>query len=133
MPIEYLYPRNGIKTVILAMLIRDGNKFIAEDLTGHLELQLDLSKTKFGDEDEGLFFEGGIFLFKGLYDSRVLTVESVKLPPQKPNTFPRGYLLETGGKLEQNDGIVFLSDVWLDSDKACSWCYMCPRLKRKFR
>lgn len=118
MRIEQLYPRNGTDAVILAMLTRDGRKFVAEDLTGHLELQLDLSKAKFAS---GLFFEGGIFLFKGHYDARVLTVESVSLPVLKANYFPRGYLVETGGNLERDDRIVFLSDVWLDCDKVLGY------------
>ncbi|KAH7729575.1 Protein POLE-2 [Aphelenchoides avenae] len=118
--IEYLYPRNGTDATILAMLTRDGSKFIAEDLTGHLELQLDLSKAKFAP---GLFFEGGIFLFKGHYDERVLTVHSVALPVLKANYFPRGYLVETSGKLEPDDRIVFLSDVWLDCEKVVSALY----------
>lgn len=87
------------------------NEFIAEDLTG--TVQLDLTNTEYLP---GLYFEGGIFEFEGLHNSGMLYVKRVSLPCLRPNTLSSSLDSAPWSK-NPNDRIVFLSDVHLDDPK----------------
>lgn len=87
------------------------NEFIAEDLTGMI--QLDMTNAEYLP---GLYFEGGIYEFEGLHNTGILNVKRVSLPSLKPNTLNLS-LESVPWSKNLNDRIVFLSDVYLDDSK----------------
>lgn len=90
-----------------------GNMLIAEDLNG--TVKLDLKMTQY---EPALYFEGGIYIFEGIYNKGMLSVERLSLPQIKSNL-----LIESDeGKHSQvatnsKDMIVVLSDVYLDNER----------------
>jgi hypothetical protein len=105
----------------LAQLCRgDGSKFVAEDFTGKINLEL-----AGATYEPGIYFEGGIFAFEGVCsanDNR-FKVEKVKLPQLKSLTITDGQDgQEKMKKKNPNDRIVLLSDVLLDNSKVSQIC-----------
>uniref|UniRef100_A0A914W0T5 DNA polymerase epsilon subunit n=1 Tax=Plectus sambesii TaxID=2011161 RepID=A0A914W0T5_9BILA len=121
--------------LVLGMLtqLRAGSFFL-EDMTGVVEL--DMTETTF---HSGLFTEGGIVLVEGRYENNVLTAAGIGLPPVESAADSRAHLGDAnyfGGpspvafsaskklrKLEAENPdatLVFLSDVWLDSEAVLS-------------
>ncbi|KAK6639481.1 hypothetical protein RUM43_007754 [Polyplax serrata] len=118
--------------VIIGLLVRkpDGG-YAVEDTTGTLDI--DISQTKFAD---GLFPEHSFVFLEGIYEDRVFYVLRFGLPPAETSMAARPYYDEMntfGGSSQynlknskvlknieeknQDEMIVFISDVWLDNDK----------------
>uniref|UniRef100_A0AC34RKY3 DNA polymerase II subunit 2 n=1 Tax=Panagrolaimus sp. JU765 TaxID=591449 RepID=A0AC34RKY3_9BILA len=113
--IELLYSRTNVVVTVLGMFFQEKNgKYCIEDDTGCLKLKI--GTVEFGD---GVFFEGGIYEFRGLYNSGVLQLESVRIPRLKPE--PRVSI--DPNVWSKNDCIVVLSDVWLDTPAVLKMIY----------
>jgi len=85
------------------------NGFVAEDLVG--SVRLNLKRTKY---HPGLYFEGGIFVFQGLYSAGVLDVESMCLCKSRETMDCERMSRAVAGRIDENDRIILLSDVHLD-------------------
>uniref|UniRef100_A0AC35FS39 DNA polymerase II subunit 2 n=1 Tax=Panagrolaimus sp. PS1159 TaxID=55785 RepID=A0AC35FS39_9BILA len=104
--IELLYSRSNEAVNVLGMLRRHkGNIYAIEDPTGYVKLS-------FNDVifDDGLFFEGGIYEFSGVYKNHTLIVDKIKLPQLKSEPL----VAKQRNPWSTRDSIIILSDVWLD-------------------
>ncbi|XP_067014699.2 DNA polymerase epsilon subunit 2 [Anabrus simplex] len=136
-PIEYFLsaPDKVTNATVLGLLteLREGC-FYLEDPTG--TLQLDLSETRY---HTGLYIENCYVLVEGWYDDKVFHVEGMGFPPPEASKTSRAYFgnvntfggpsaasLRSSTKLikyekeNEDEMIVFLSDVWLDNFKVVS-------------
>lgn len=132
-PIEFLLSNtsHSEETIVLGMIsqLRE-NKFYLEDLTG--SLPLNLSETKYHN---GIYTEGCFVLAEGILEDGVFNVKALGFPPAEVESTTRAYFGNVnyfGGPGEisckssialsqaqfaVDTMIVFLADVWLDSEK----------------
>jgi len=132
-PIEFLLSNtsNVEETIVLGMIsqLKEG-KFYLEDLTGSLPLSL--TDTKYHN---GIYTEGCFVLAEGSLIDGLFEVKALGFPPAEMESITRAYFGNTnyfGGPLEisckssialsqaqmsADTMIVFLADVWLDSEK----------------
>ncbi|KAL3100406.1 hypothetical protein niasHS_001709 [Heterodera schachtii] len=131
-PIDALLARRGTNVRILAQLFRgtDGD-FVAEDLSGSVRLHLGTCTY-----DDGLYFEGGTFVFEGLCSPSGdrLDVERMALPPMTtlestesvdgaPGLATRTQEMARRTRGDPNDRIVLMSDVHLDNERVLKALY----------
>uniref|UniRef100_A0AC34GRN1 DNA polymerase II subunit 2 n=1 Tax=Panagrolaimus sp. ES5 TaxID=591445 RepID=A0AC34GRN1_9BILA len=104
--IELLYSRSNANVNVLGMLRRHkANTYAIEDPTGYVKLTFNDAKF-----ENGLFFEGGIYEFSGVYKNHNLIIDKIGLPklkPEPPIAKPRN-------PWSSRDCIIIISDVWLD-------------------
>lgn len=132
-PIEFLLSNQsrGEETIVLGMIsqLKEG-KFFLEDLTGSLPLSL--VDTKYHN---GIYTEGCFVLAEGCLNDGVFDVKALGFPPAEIESITRAYFgnvnyfggpqdlsCKSSAALSQAQStadtmIVFLADVWLDSDK----------------
>lgn len=66
--------------------------------------------------DPGLYFEGGIYIFQGIYYAGRLEVNRISLPRLKKIAEPSSFFPTTIWP-NSDDRIVFMSDVFLDDSR----------------
>ncbi|KAE9548992.1 hypothetical protein FO519_007796 [Halicephalobus sp. NKZ332] len=113
--IELLYSRTNVSVSILGMLFKEkSDRYFIEDDTGSLRLRM--GKAVF---EEGIFFEGGIYEFQGMYNNGILNVQEIRLPKLRPETSK----IKNSGNWSGSDSVVILSDVWLDDPSVLKMIY----------
>jgi len=114
--IDSLFSRRNAKVSVLGMLSREsGSEFSAEDFNGSVHLNL-----KGATYEPGIYFEGGIFIFEGIYESGLLSVEKVSLPNLECHVAEKQTDLS---KKNADDRIVLFSDVHLDNPRVMKALY----------
>lgn len=96
-----------------------GNMLIAEDLNG--TVKLDLRNVEY---EPALYFEGGIYIFEGLYNSGTLMLERISLPSLASDLkLEKEETIAKKRSTTSKDMIVFLSEVHLDNERVISKSY----------
>ncbi|KAJ1821677.1 DNA-directed DNA polymerase epsilon, subunit B, partial [Coemansia sp. RSA 2599] len=131
--IDSLQGREGEHFLLFGMLTQlEEGKLFLEDKAGSIELDFGLMNSKH-TEVNGLFTEGCFVLVDGFMEDGVFKVEEIGLPPPEKReatraAFPSVNLfggqpsLRTEPQLRaievsNENGIIFLSDVWLDKQE----------------
>ena len=113
--IELLYSRTNVFVSVLGMLFKEkSDKYFIEDDTGSLKLKIGSAVF-----EEGIFFEGGIYEFHGIYNNGVLNVQNIQLPKLKSEASKIRNVSNWSG----SDSVVILSDVWLDDSSVLKMIY----------
>lgn len=114
--VDMLFVEGNCNVKILGKLSRHQGGYGVEDPTGIVKISL--KEVIFGS---GLYFEGGIFVFSGVYRNGIFDVKNLNLPHLKP--IPQIAKIQSQS-FSSKEGIVFLSDVWLDDEKVMAKLHM---------